>query len=53
MSKIALAPQLSWSAGRPVTGSAARHRGDVPPPHSSVNTTFVPSFEKVAPCQYA
>jgi len=25
----------------------------VPPPHSSVKMTFVPSFENVAPCQYA
>ena len=25
--------------------------GDVPPPHSSVNTTFEPSFENTAVCQ--
>ncbi len=45
MSKIASAPQLG--------GSVARQRGRVPPPHSSVKTTFVPSLLKVAECQYA
>src|ERR687896_868622 len=33
--------------------SAARQRGFVPPPHSSVNTTVLPSLLNVAPCQYA
>src|SRR5688500_2150129 len=27
------------------------HLGDVPPPHSSVNTTFLPSLLKTAVCQ--
>ena len=45
MSKIASAPQLS--------GSLARQRGRVPPPHSSVKITFVPSLLNVAECQYA
>jgi hypothetical protein len=29
----------------------AWHIGDVPPPHSSVNTTFLPSLLKTAVCQ--
>ena len=33
-----------------IVGTAAR---SVPPPHSSVNTTFLPSFENDAECQYA
>src|SRR5688572_19233249 len=45
MSKIAFAPQ----AGR----SVDRHRGRVPPPHSSVKITFVPSLLNVAECQNA
>ena len=43
MSKIALAPQF----GR----SVARQRGRVPPPHSSVKITLVPSLLNVAECQ--
>ena len=29
----------------------AWHLGDVPPPHSSVNTTFLPSLLNTAVCQ--
>ena len=43
MSKIALAPQFSWSI--------ARQRGRVPPPHSSVKITLVPSLLNDAECQ--
>jgi hypothetical protein len=43
--KIALAPH----SGR----SVARQRGAVPPPHSSVKMTVVPSLLNVAECQYA
>ena len=32
-----------------IVGAAARAS---PPPHSSVNTTFFPSFENEAECQY-
>jgi hypothetical protein len=42
MSKIASAPQLA-------IGRAAARR--VPPPHSSVKITFVPSLLNVAECQ--
>jgi len=34
-----------------VGGSIARQRGRVPPPHSSVNMTFLPSLLNVAECQ--
>ena len=40
MSKTALAPQAGLSA--------ARQRGRVPPPHSSVKITLLPSLLKVA-----
>ena len=39
--------------GAPVGRSVARQRGRVPPPHSSVKITFVPSLLNVAECQYA
>src|SRR6266705_2315067 len=42
--KIASAPHLF--------GSFGRHRAPRPPPHSSVNTTLLPSFENEAECQY-
>ena len=45
MRKIASAPHS--------IGSAARQRGLPPPPHSSLNSILVPSFEKVAECQSA
>src|SRR4029453_15141490 len=45
MSKIASAPHDG--------GSEARHRGRVPPPHSSVKITLVPSLLNVAECQKA
>ena len=41
--KIELAPHLF--------GSLGRQRAPIPPPHSSVKTTFLPSFENVAECQ--
>jgi hypothetical protein len=42
------------SASAPHSGlSVERHRGDDPPPHSSVNNTFVPSLLNVAECQKA
>src|SRR5256885_7658576 len=41
--KIASAPHLF--------GSFARQRAPSPPPHSSVNTTFFPSFENEAECR--
>ena len=44
MSKMASAPHFGWSV--------ARQRADVPPPHSSVKMTFVPSLLSVAECQY-
>src|ERR1051326_7479731 len=33
-------------------GSVARHFGAPPPPHSSLNSTFVASLLNVAECQY-
>src|SRR5256885_327940 len=45
MSKMASAPQVG--------GSVARQRGCVPPPHSSVKITLVPSLLNEAECQYA
>jgi hypothetical protein len=42
--KIAFAPHCF--------GSLARHFGAPPPPHSSVNSTLVPSLLNVAECQY-
>ena len=44
MSKSAFAPHSGWSV--------TRQRADVPPPHSSVKMTLVPSLLNVAECQY-
>ena len=45
MSKIASPPHWRWSV--------ARQRAAVPPPHSSVKMTLLPSLLNVAECQYA
>ena len=49
--QLAIDDRRRWRWRPSSARSVARQRGRVPPPHSSVKSTFVPSLLKVAECQ--